>query len=129
MFAMYLGYVGLMAYNQRLYKLVMSCFRKQDAAVVPVEEVLDVHDPKDPSKVIGSWSHKRTGVISLMNVPTTFRAGVMHIMLQHTDPIGKGTDVDKEKRFSRLADICRSNVRLRRVLSETANKPKGQLPR
>jgi len=115
LFALYGGYVILMAFNVRLYAWVES---KRTGTKVAADSVTS---PKGRTVMTRSGSTIRvkeveSGVINLLRVPHTFRVGVMHQLLAHVDPKGKGPHAHKDKRFQRVQQLVRENVRLRRAM-------------
>jgi len=60
--------------------------------------------------------------LNLMRVPASFRAGVWHMMLKETDPLGKGMAKHKETRFKRVAAMVADHVRDVRAVDAVTGK-------
>lgn len=107
---MYGGYVVFMKYNVQCYELITG-----DKASAVVEEVeLSRH----PSSALN---------VNLMRVPATFRAGVLHLMLRETDPLGKGEKAHQETRFKRVAAMVHDHVATVRTKEALAGEEKSSI--
>ena len=125
---LYVGYVVLMAYNEPLYLWVRSKLPKKpdadaDAGTGTADDgtgasVGDASVARKPSAAAASLHG--VGSMNIMRAPSTFRVGVLRMLLQQVDPLGKGPASAKDNRFRRAQQMVMENIRLRRRLQQRA---------
>lgn len=120
LFAMYFGYVLLMKFNVQLYNAVNRCKsgRKVKPTGTAINGIVDASHRTviTPKGSVRELVEVPSGSINVMRVPRTFRVGVMHMLVQHVDAKGKGPNVHVDKRFQRVQQLVRDNIRLRKAM-------------
>lgn len=122
LFLMYIGYVVLMAYNERLHAWVLhTCLKRPrigskasmhmaNDGTAPSETALkraasnagmtsdEIEDDiRETSAAAGGVGQRRAQI--------TFQAGVFHMLLSHVDPAGYGPSQAKDNRFKRASQM------------------------
>jgi len=122
LFAMYFGYVTLMAYNERLYNWVQAKRgARPDLHGAEVHETVIVTSAGETGQPLPPAGEVVKDAVDVLSVPHTFRVGVLRMMLAEVDGKGKGPAKHKEKRFQRAQQLVLQNIRLRRRLQHTAD--------
>ena len=134
LFLMYIGYVILMAYNERLHAWVLhSCLKRPrigskasmhmqssmgsiGTAGAPTETAL-----KRAASNAGMTSDEieddiretsaAAGGVGQRRAQVSFQAGVFHMLLSHVDPAGYGPSKSRDNRFKRASQMVMNRIK------------------
>lgn len=120
LFCLYIGYVVLMKYNEKLYELTMGILHQPvheslEGKVGPVERV---HLSGSFRTLPKTFSDSGAGMQAEF---VSFQSGVFRTMLHAVDPFGAGPHPDKENRLLRAVHIAQEESALKRrsLLAQT----------